>query len=95
VNIDADAPDGFSRWTRRSPFGDAAGPLYHRVDAGRTIFATRVDERHTNASGTAHGGMLATFADLALGYATAFSTEPPTPVRTVAVAIDFIGQVRV
>jgi acyl-coenzyme A thioesterase 13 len=87
--------DGFEPWPRRSPFGDAAGPLLFRRDGDALKFATSVEERHTNASGGAHGGMLSTFADLALGYAAAFSTDPPTPLRTVALTIDFIGPVAV
>jgi acyl-coenzyme A thioesterase 13 len=58
-------------------------------------FATKVEERHTNASGGAHGGMLSTFADLALGYAAALSTDPPTRLHTVSLTIDFIRAVAV
>jgi acyl-coenzyme A thioesterase 13 len=91
------APDetlvGFAPWSRRSPFGDAAGPLFFRADGDQLTFATRIDERHANASGYAHGGMLSTFADLAMGYAAACSTDPPTPRRTVNLAIDFIAAV--
>jgi acyl-coenzyme A thioesterase 13 len=86
---------GFEPWPRRSPFGDAAGPLLFRRDADRLTFATRVEEQHTNVSGFAHGGMLSTFADLALGYACAMSTDPPTPLRTVSLNIDFIAAVSV
>lgn len=86
-------PPGFKPWPRTSPFGDAAGPLLFRRDGDALTFAATVEERHTNATGGAHGGMLSTFADLALGYAAAFSTDPPTPMRTVALTIDFIGPV--
>jgi uncharacterized protein (TIGR00369 family) len=90
-----DALAGFARWSRTSPFGDAAGPLLFRADCDRLTFATRVEERHANARGQAHGGMLSTFADLALGYAAAFSTDPPTALRTVSVNIDFIAPVAI
>lgn len=86
---------GFAPWPRTSPFGDAAGPLLFRSDGDALTFATSVEERHTNATGGAHGGMLSTFADLALGYAAAVSTDPPTPMRPVALTIDFIGPVAV
>jgi uncharacterized protein (TIGR00369 family) len=90
-----DALAGFARWPRRSPFGDAAGPLFFRADEERLTFATRIEERHGNVGGYAHGGMLSTFADLALGYATACSTDPPTRMRTVSLTIDYIGAVSV
>ena len=86
---------GFEPWPRTSPFGDAAGPLLFRADGDALTFAASVEERHTNASGGAHGGMLSTFADLALGYAAAVSTDPATHMRTVALTIDFIGPVAV
>ena len=86
---------GFEPWPRTSPFGDAAGPLLFRSDGDALTFAVSVEQRHTNATGGAHGGMLSTFADLALGYAAACSTDPPTPMRTVALTIDYIGPVAV
>lgn len=88
-------PAGYEPWPRRSPFGDAAGPLMFRRDGAGLTFATRVEERHGNARGVAHGGMLSTFADLALGYAAAFSTEPPTPMRSASLSIDYLRAVRV
>jgi acyl-coenzyme A thioesterase 13 len=84
---------GFAPWARRSAFGDAAGPLLFRADGDELTFATTVDERHVNASGYAHGGMLSTFADLALGYAAALSTDPPTRMRTISLSIDFVAAV--
>ena len=84
---------GFEPWPRTSPFGDAAGPLLFRRDA--LTFAVPVEERHTNATGGAHGGMLSAFADMVLGYAAAFSTDPPTPLTTVALAVHFVGPVSV
>jgi acyl-coenzyme A thioesterase 13 len=90
-----DTEDGFSLWPRRSPFGDAAGPLLVRYDPGGPVFAVRISEQHANARGTAHGGLLSTVADLALGYAGALSTEPPTQLRTISLSIDFIAAVEV
>jgi acyl-coenzyme A thioesterase 13 len=90
-----DEEAGFVGWKRRSPFGDAAGPLLVREASEGPEFALRIAEKHTNARGSAHGGALSTIADLALGYAAALSTEPPTQLRTVSLSIDFIGRVEV
>ena len=63
------APAGFSQTTLVDPFELFVGPVYdRRSDEGRR-FAFRVDERHVNLRGVLHGGMLMTFADLALGAA--------------------------
>ena len=86
-----DPPDGFAVWPRSSPFGDHAGPLLFRRDEHGLTFGVTIDERHTNARGTAHGGMLATMADLVLGYAAASSTDPPTPLSTVSLDIAFVS----
>ena len=85
------AVEDFEPWPRSSPFADHAGPLlFRRTDEGLE-FAVRVEERHTNARGTAHGGMLATLADLSLGYAAAFSTDPPTRLQTVNINLDLLS----
>ncbi|HEV2815221.1 MAG TPA: PaaI family thioesterase [Solirubrobacteraceae bacterium] len=89
-----DAPAGFEPWPRSSPFADHAGPLLFRRDGDRLTFGVVVEERHTNARGTAHGGMLATMADLVLGYAAAFSTDPPTRLQTAGLSIDFLSAAR-
>jgi acyl-coenzyme A thioesterase PaaI-like protein len=38
-----------------------------RRDLGPLAFGLRIEKRHCNSKDMAHGGMLATFADLALG----------------------------
>ena len=52
-----------------SPFNALVGPLYRREDAKGVSIGLRVAEKHTNSRGICHGGLLATLADLALGYA--------------------------
>jgi uncharacterized protein (TIGR00369 family) len=54
----------------------------------------RAAEKHTNSRGTVHGGVLATLGDIALGYAMAFSTEPPTRATTASLSIDYIASAR-
>src|SRR6185437_3084068 len=72
-----DAPDGFSPLFRTSPFLDAVGPFYYRRDGERLVIGLRVLEKHANARGAAHGGLLMTLADIALGYNTAYRENPP------------------
>ena len=50
------------------PFEIHVGPVYRdRAQPARGRLHFRVDERHVNRRGVLHGGMLMTFADLALG----------------------------
>lgn len=43
------------------------------------------------ARGTAHGGLLMTLADIALGYDLAYSEEPPASLTTANLTADFAG----
>jgi len=42
-----------------------------------------------------HGGVLATLADVGMGYAMAFSSEPPLPLITASMTLDYLGAVQV
>lgn len=92
----ADAvPEGYEPLFRTSPFLDATGPYYYRrQDEGFTV-GLRVEPKHTNASGTIHGGLIATIADVSLGYVTAFSAQPPLLMVTANLSIDYVGIARI
>jgi acyl-coenzyme A thioesterase 13 len=87
-------PTGFEPHGRISPFDDLVGPLLSRAGPDGIEFALRIDERHLNARGFAHGGVLATFADVALGYSAAYEGVPPAKLITANLTIDFVGAVR-
>jgi acyl-coenzyme A thioesterase 13 len=86
-----DVPDGFKPLFRTSPFLALVGPLYYRQDPGGFVVGLRVLEKHANARGGAHGGLLLTLADIALGYTAAFSSEPPISLTTASMSADFMG----
>lgn len=85
------APAGFKPIFRTSPFLELLGPFYYRSEDERIVIGVRVEEKHTNARGTAHGGLFMTLSDIALGYCTAFSTDPPTKLVTTNLSADFAG----
>jgi len=62
-------PEGFRAIEGLSPFNALVGPLYRRSDGRGVSIGLRIEEKHTNSRGICHGGLLATLADLALGYA--------------------------
>nr|WP_265170526.1 PaaI family thioesterase [Pseudomonas solani] len=93
--MDIGTPPGFEPLFRSSPFLDLLGPLYSRRDEeGGLVIAARIQQKHCNLRGTAHGGLLCTLADVALGYSTAFSQEPPLAMATVNLSLDFCGAAR-
>jgi acyl-coenzyme A thioesterase PaaI-like protein len=89
-------PPGFEPLFRTSPFLDTVGPLFYRKDAeGRLVIGLRIAEKHANARGIAHGGLLLTLADIALGYHTAHAMDPPTGLITASLSADFAGAARI
>lgn len=86
-------PEGFARFARSSPFLDLLGPVFHRSTGEAEIYALRIEPRHLNSRGTAHGGVLATLCDVALGYGTAYTESPPLPLSTVQLCTDFFAPV--
>ena len=91
----ADVPVGFKALQRRnSRFLSALGTLYTKGDGKDVVIGMRIDERHLNTRGVAHGGMLVTLADSALGIAIALSRTPPHPMVTVSLTADFADVAR-
>jgi uncharacterized protein (TIGR00369 family) len=90
-----ETPEGFKPLFRSSPVLELIGPLYGRGEGRDLEIGLRVEKKHCNARGTVHGGILATLADVALGYAMAFSTQPPTGAVTANLSLDFAGTAKV
>lgn len=67
------------------------GPVYSRGEGAGLVLGLRAERKHCNLRGTVHGGILATLADVALGYSLAFSTQPPTAAVTANLSLDFAG----
>jgi uncharacterized protein (TIGR00369 family) len=89
--VSAAIPAEFGPILRSSPFLDSIGPLYSKGRGAALVVGLRVEEKHTNARGTLHGGVLAAIADVALGYSIATSTDPPTRMVTASLSVDFAG----
>jgi acyl-coenzyme A thioesterase 13 len=86
-----DIPREFRPLFRTSPVLDLIGPLYCRGEGVDLVVGLRAEAKHCNARGTVHGGILATLADVALGYTMAFSSTPPASLVTANLALDFAG----
>ncbi len=89
-----DVPSGFRPLFRTSPVLELIGPLYGRGEGKDLAVGLRVEAKHCNARGGVHGGILATMADVALGYAMAFSSTPPKSLVTANLSLDFIGRAK-
>jgi uncharacterized protein (TIGR00369 family) len=84
-------PEGFLPLFRSSAFLDLVGPLFYRPEVESFRVGMRVLAQHANSTGIMHGGMLATLADVSLGYVTAMSREPALRMSTASLSMDYIG----
>lgn len=88
---------GFREMVLHDPFEAFVGPLYASLDdeadgtARRAAF--RVDDRHVDAQGALHPGMLMTFADAVLG-STAWAATGRRPCVTLSLQTNFTGTAR-
>jgi uncharacterized protein (TIGR00369 family) len=88
-------PAGFGPLFRSSPVIDLIGPVYSKGEGADLVLGLRVEQKHCNMRGILHGGILATLADVALGYTVAFSTKPPTGLVTANLTLDFAGTAKI
>lgn len=70
------------------------GPLYARGEGAGLVLGLRAERKHCNLRGAVHGGILATLADVTIGYSLAFSTQPPTAAITANLSLDFAGSAK-
>jgi len=93
--VPQDIPSGFEPLERGGPYFSQLGPLYGRRDASdRLVIALRVATMHTNSIGIAHGGMLVTLADGALGINLSVAKGLPRSSVTASLTSDFIDAAR-
>ena len=94
MDIGTDVPAGFERLKRGGPYMANLGDLYCSRADGAIIIGMRITENHTNMRGIAHGGMLASLADSALGLGLTMYCEGRQSFVTVNLSTDFVDAAR-
>ena len=85
-------PAGFTPLRLSMGFLDANGPLFGRWADDRLLLGFRVETRHCNPGKVAHGGMLATFADMLLPIAARLQSKAEMGfLPTVNLTCDFLA----
>lgn len=84
-------PEGFVPHKTGSPYLDHNGPFYAKGSGHDFVIGAYITEKHVNRSGVAHGGFIATFADVALVFACATVSGEPGSGLTVSLTVDFTG----
>ena len=91
----SEIPEGFDPIFRTSPFLELLGPIYNQKTDEGLIVGLKVEEKHCNARGLVHGGVLSSLADISLGYNAAFAGTDPVPMVTASLTIDYAGSARI
>jgi len=70
------------------------GPLFAQPQGQDVVIGLGIEPRHANTGGFAHGGLIATLADIALTHAILRRSGPEFYIVTVSFNIDFTGGAR-
>ena len=88
-------PEGFAPFKLAMGFLETNGPLYGKWDGTHLLMGFRVEMRHCNPGQVAHGGMLATFADMFIPIAARVQSKADVGFApTVSLNLDFIAPAR-
>lgn len=79
---------------RTSPFLDLLGSFTERDHGDSFLVGIQLEPQHLNAKGTVHGGVIATLADISLGYVTGASSTPPIKMVTTTMNMTYVGAAR-
>ena len=90
----AEPPPGFAPVAGATGFAALVGPFFQKIEAGRIYRGVRIEARHTNRLGIAHGGLLLSFADTLLGAVLRHDLGTARPAVTVKLSTDLMSAVR-
>ncbi|GAB3300961.1 hotdog fold thioesterase [Epidermidibacterium keratini] len=76
---------------RTSPFLELLQGFSQRRVGDRLLIGVLVREEHLNGKGSAHGGLIATLADISLGYVTGASQTPRPAMVTTAMQLTYVS----
>jgi uncharacterized protein (TIGR00369 family) len=90
---DVPPPEGFVLHDLHDPYEALLGPYFERFEEdGARVTAFVVDDRHVNAYGVAHEGVLMTYADAKLGGAASRAADGK-PCVTMSLQASFLADV--
>jgi uncharacterized protein (TIGR00369 family) len=92
---DTAIPDGFARHTRSSPLTEPWEPIYARATDRAVLLGLRLARPHTNSRGLAHGGLITSLADNAMGLSCGHMLGGGARLVTVNLSVDFLGPAQV
>lgn len=88
------SPPGFVRLPIAGGFAADFGAIYAKREGERVWFGFRVEARHLNFREVAHGGAIATFADMQLAALMRAGRLEPKQSPTISLSVDYLAPVR-
>jgi uncharacterized protein (TIGR00369 family) len=89
-----DETDDLAALVERSPFYRWSGMRVEAVETGSVTVSLDLGEHHANLQGFAHGGILATLADAAMGLSVRSALEPGRRHVTIELGMHYLRPVR-
>src|SRR5437867_3372349 len=83
-------PEGFRKLDVSDEFVGLIGPLWFKAEGERLRVGLPLEPRHGNPMGWAHGGLLATVADMVMGAGSGHATGIRWPHPTVSLSTEFV-----
>src|SRR5262249_6157877 len=83
-------PEGFRRLPAADEFVGLIGPLWFKAEGEHLRVGLPLEARHGNPMGWAHGGLLVTVADMAMGIGSGHATGIRWPHPTVSLSTEFV-----
>lgn len=90
----AHGPAGFQVARESDTFIDHIGPILYRPNEKSVTLYLRIERRHTNPAGSAHGGLLMTMMDLTLARSVGRYLGHDHVVATVQLSCNLISTAR-
>ena len=90
-----DPTNGFAPWPSKGPFVPSFAKFWYRSSEERLIFRVEVLPAHGNSGGIAHGGFLATLADVWLGANVAHRLPAHARFVTANLSVDYLKPVAI
>jgi acyl-CoA thioesterase len=86
--------EDLARRLRDSNAGQLFGIELEDAGEGRAVLSLRVDAKHKQVHGVVHGGIIASLADTAGGFASYMTVSAGTRIATVEMKINFLEAVK-
>jgi len=85
-------PPGFREFRFEGvSFNQMIGPLFVKRDGADMVMGFRIEQRHCNPAGVAHGGMLMAVADMCAGLGTSLQARIDKFLPTINMNCDFVA----